>query len=89
MCGSWLIHQCIAICESELDQHLKEIRKILKRPSLSYVTVSGIEVSISRCHGPGSLQVSRGGPGARLQVCPATMGQNELVSPRRNWRCSY
>ncbi|ORY24383.1 muts domain V-domain-containing protein [Naematelia encephala] len=34
---------CISICESELDQHLKEIRSVLKRPSLTYVTVSAIE----------------------------------------------
>ncbi|OCF34115.1 DNA mismatch repair protein MSH3 [Kwoniella heveanensis BCC8398] len=34
---------CISICESELDQHLKDIRKTLKRPSLNYVTVAGIE----------------------------------------------
>ncbi|RXK40429.1 DNA mismatch repair protein MSH3 [Tremella mesenterica] len=34
---------CISVCESELDQHLKDIRKILKRPTLNYVTVSGIE----------------------------------------------
>ncbi len=40
-------NQCIAICESELDQHLKEIRKFLKRPSLTYVTISAIEVSLA------------------------------------------
>ncbi|WVQ94763.1 hypothetical protein IAU59_001844 [Kwoniella sp. CBS 9459] len=34
---------CISICESELDHHLKDIRKTLKRPSLNYVTVAGIE----------------------------------------------
>lgn len=31
------------VCESELDAHLKEIRKAVHRPSLSYVTVAGIE----------------------------------------------
>ncbi|GFZ42602.1 MutS protein homolog 3 [Saitozyma sp. JCM 24511] len=34
---------CISICESELDQHLKEIRKTVKRPSMNYVAVAGIE----------------------------------------------
>ncbi|WRT65670.1 uncharacterized protein IL334_002615 [Kwoniella shivajii] len=34
---------CISICESELDQHLKDVRRTLKRPTLSYVTVAGIE----------------------------------------------
>ncbi|KAK4686072.1 DNA mismatch repair protein MSH3, partial [Tremellales sp. Uapishka_1] len=34
---------CIAICESELDAHLKEIRKLLKKPAQKYITVSGIE----------------------------------------------
>ncbi|WWC60269.1 uncharacterized protein I303_102837 [Kwoniella dejecticola CBS 10117] len=34
---------CISICESELDQHLKEIRKLVKRPTMSFVTVAGIE----------------------------------------------
>ncbi|WWD05762.1 hypothetical protein V865_003845 [Kwoniella europaea PYCC6329] len=34
---------CISICESELDQHLKEIRKLVKRPTMNYVTVAGIE----------------------------------------------
>ncbi|WWC87833.1 uncharacterized protein L201_002726 [Kwoniella dendrophila CBS 6074] len=34
---------CINICESELDQHLKDIRKTLKRPTLNFVTVAGIE----------------------------------------------
>ena len=37
--------QCISICDSELDQHLKEVRKIVKRPTLNYITVAGIEVS--------------------------------------------
>ncbi|WVF67166.1 hypothetical protein IAT40_001912 [Kwoniella sp. CBS 6097] len=37
------VKDCISICESELDQHLKDIRKTLKRPSLNYVTVAGIE----------------------------------------------
>lgn len=36
--------QCISICDSELDQHLKEVRKIVKRPTLNYITVAGIEV---------------------------------------------
>ncbi|WVQ64881.1 uncharacterized protein L199_003050 [Kwoniella botswanensis] len=34
---------CISSCESELDQHLKEIRKLVKRPTMNYVTVAGIE----------------------------------------------
>nr|XP_031862964.1 uncharacterized protein CI109_001439 [Kwoniella shandongensis]KAA5530036.1 hypothetical protein CI109_001439 [Kwoniella shandongensis] len=34
---------CISICESELQEHLKEIRRIVKRPALNYVTVSAIE----------------------------------------------
>ncbi|WVR03855.1 hypothetical protein IAU60_000852 [Kwoniella sp. DSM 27419] len=34
---------CISICESELEQHLKEIRRAVKRPALQYVTVAGIE----------------------------------------------
>ncbi|TXT09048.1 hypothetical protein VHUM_02522 [Vanrija humicola] len=34
---------CISICESELAQHLKEVRKVVKKPALNYVTVSGIE----------------------------------------------
>lgn len=38
-----MIMQCIGLCESELDQQLKEIRKTLKRPSLQYVTVAGVE----------------------------------------------
>lgn len=35
----------IAVCESRLEDNLKDIRKSLKKPSLSYVTVAGIEVS--------------------------------------------
>ena len=35
---------CISICESELMSHMKELRKIVHRPALQYVTVSGIEV---------------------------------------------
>lgn len=31
------------MCESELDFHLKEVRKAVRRPALNYVTVSGIE----------------------------------------------
>nr|XP_019050346.1 DNA mismatch repair protein MSH3 [Kwoniella bestiolae CBS 10118]OCF29276.1 DNA mismatch repair protein MSH3 [Kwoniella bestiolae CBS 10118] len=34
---------CISICESELDQHLKEFRRTLMRPTLNFVTVAGIE----------------------------------------------
>ncbi|PWN47643.1 hypothetical protein IE53DRAFT_238042 [Violaceomyces palustris] len=33
----------IAIVEEELKQHLKELRKVLKRPSLEFVSVSGVE----------------------------------------------
>lgn len=29
----------------ELNEHLMELRKILKKPTLRYITVSGIEVS--------------------------------------------
>ncbi|TYJ59150.1 hypothetical protein B9479_000139 [Cryptococcus floricola] len=34
---------CMSVCESELDGHLREIRKVIKRPDLKYVTVSNIE----------------------------------------------
>lgn len=38
--------QCIAICDTELDQHLREVRKVLRNPALKYVTVSGIDFLI-------------------------------------------
>jgi DNA mismatch repair protein MSH3 len=34
----------IVAVEAELDEHLLEIRKMLKYPKLGYVTVAGIEV---------------------------------------------
>ncbi|KLT38917.1 hypothetical protein CC85DRAFT_289044 [Cutaneotrichosporon oleaginosum] len=34
---------CIAVSESELDFHLKDVRKVVRRPALNYITVSGIE----------------------------------------------
>nr|ODO02407.1 DNA mismatch repair protein MSH3 [Cryptococcus depauperatus CBS 7855] len=34
---------CINVCEMELDDHLQEVRKIIRRPALQYITVSGIE----------------------------------------------
>lgn len=34
---------CIAIVEHELHEHLLELRKLLKRPALEYISVSGIE----------------------------------------------
>ncbi|ORX33699.1 muts domain V-domain-containing protein [Kockovaella imperatae] len=34
---------CISICEAELKEHLHQVRKVLHRPSLNYVTVAGIE----------------------------------------------
>ncbi|BEJ16126.1 hypothetical protein CspHIS471_0507310 [Cutaneotrichosporon sp. HIS471] len=34
---------CIALSESELDFHLKDVRKTVRRPALNYITVSGIE----------------------------------------------
>ncbi|KAK8861547.1 hypothetical protein IAR55_002369 [Kwoniella newhampshirensis] len=34
---------CISICDSELEQHLKEIRRTVKRPAMNYITVAGIE----------------------------------------------
>lgn len=37
--------QCISVCEMELNEHLMELQKILKKPTLRYITVSGIEVS--------------------------------------------
>ncbi|KAL7423908.1 Mismatch repair protein msh3 [Cryptotrichosporon argae] len=37
---------CISMAEHELDEHLKELRKTLKKPALNYVTVSGIEYLI-------------------------------------------
>jgi DNA mismatch repair protein MSH3 len=40
---STLTHQCISICEAELNEHLKQVRAAVKRPTLAYVTVSGIE----------------------------------------------
>ena len=35
----------IAAIEADLDEHLLEIRKMLKHSKLVYVTVAGIEVS--------------------------------------------
>ncbi|WVQ79017.1 hypothetical protein IAT38_001109 [Cryptococcus sp. DSM 104549] len=40
------IKDCISICEHELEEHLKEVRKVVKKPSLKYITVSGIEYLI-------------------------------------------
>jgi len=36
----------IVAVEADLDEHLLEIRKMLKNPKLGYVTVAGIEVYI-------------------------------------------
>lgn len=37
------VKDCISVCEMELNEHLMELRKILKKPTLRYITVSGIE----------------------------------------------
>ncbi|OXG15057.1 DNA mismatch repair protein MSH3 [Cryptococcus neoformans Ze90-1] len=37
------VKDCISVCEMELNEHLMELRKILKKPTLKYITVSGIE----------------------------------------------
>ncbi|WVQ74512.1 hypothetical protein IAR50_004113 [Cryptococcus sp. DSM 104548] len=37
------VKDCMSVCESELDEHLREIRKVVKKPDLKYVTVSNIE----------------------------------------------
>ncbi|KIR32664.1 DNA mismatch repair protein MSH3 [Cryptococcus deuterogattii MMRL2647] len=37
------VKDCISVCEMELNEHLIEVRKMLKKPTLKYITVSGIE----------------------------------------------
>ena len=39
----------IVAVEADLDDHLLEIRKILKHSKLVYVTVAGIEVFVMKC----------------------------------------
>ena len=39
----------IVAVEADLDDHLLEIRKMLKHSKLGYVTVAGIEVSDLKC----------------------------------------
>ena len=39
----------IIAVEADLDDHLLEIRKMLKHSKLGYVTVAGIEVSVLKC----------------------------------------
>jgi hypothetical protein len=39
--------QWIAVCTHELEEHLSEIRKRLKKPTLQYITVAGVDVSAS------------------------------------------
>jgi DNA mismatch repair protein MSH3 len=45
----------IVAVEADLDDHLLEIRKMLKNSKLSYVTVAGIEASPSLYDADGSI----------------------------------
>ncbi len=35
--------ECISLCEAELQEHLKDLRKTFKRPKMDYITVAGID----------------------------------------------
>jgi len=78
--------QCISICESELNQHLTDLKKVLKRPRLEYVTVAGIEVSVLSAQSRFkrwllTVTVPRGSADPGCKDGTAQMGQDQPVGP--------